>query len=47
MQNLNELRKDVAYSEPGPEFQQVNLTDLATELEQFIDEVESQVEASS
>lgn len=47
LQNLNELRKDVAYSEPGPELQQVDLTDLAFDLEEFIDEVESQVKASS
>ena len=47
LQNLNELRKDVAYSEPGPELQQIDLIDLASELEQFIDEVESQVKASS
>ena len=47
LQNLNELRKDVAYSVPGPELQQLDLTDLANELEEFIDEIESQVEASS
>lgn len=40
---LNRLRKDVAYGEPGQELEQLDLEDLATELEEFIDEVEKVV----
>ena len=40
LQRLNELRKDVAYDQPGPELHELNLADLAAELETFIDEVE-------
>lgn len=42
---LNELRKDVAYGEPGFELQQVDLEDLSSELENFADEVERVIEA--
>lgn len=37
---LNTLRKDVAYGEPGPELQEMDLEELAVELEQFLEEVE-------
>jgi uncharacterized protein (UPF0332 family) len=36
---LNELRKDVSYGEPGDELSQINLEDLVSDLEGFIDEV--------
>ena len=41
---LNDLRKDVAYEEPGADLQEVDLEDLATDLERFIDEVAAIVE---
>lgn len=37
---LNDLRKDVAYGEPGPELEQLDLEDLAIDLEEFIEEVD-------
>ena len=37
--NLNELRKDISYGEPGDELSQVDLEDLVSELERFLDEV--------
>ncbi len=43
---LNDLRKDVAYGEPGPELEEVDLEDLASDLEQFIDEVEGVISSS-
>ncbi len=43
---LNELRKDVSYGEPGYELQQVDLEDLVSELERFLDEVEGVVKAA-
>lgn len=42
---LNNLRKDVAYGEPGPELQELDLEELAAELETFLDEVERIVDA--
>jgi len=36
---LNELRKDVSYGEPGEEISDIDLEDLVSELEQFLDEV--------
>jgi uncharacterized protein (UPF0332 family) len=42
---LNELRKDVAYGEPGFELQQVDLEYLSIELENFVDEVERVIDA--
>jgi len=36
---LNELRKDVSYGEPGDELSQINLEDLVSQLERFLDEV--------
>jgi len=41
---LNELRKDVAYGEPGPDLAALDLEDLVTELEEFINEVAGFVE---
>lgn len=46
LRGLNELRKDVAYDEPGPELAEIDLEDLAIELEKFIDEVARLVEAA-
>jgi len=46
LSELNAARKDVAYGEPGPELEQMDLEELATELEQFIDEVERMVDAA-
>ena len=40
---LNDLRKDVAYNEPGPELYQMDLKALAHGLERFVGEIESQV----
>jgi len=37
--NLNELRKDVSYGDPGEELSEVDLEDLVSELELFLDEV--------
>lgn len=39
LKELNELRKDVAYGEPGPDLEEVDVEDLAAELETFIEEV--------
>ena len=36
---LNELRKDVSYGDPGQELSEVNLEDLVSQLELFLDEV--------
>jgi uncharacterized protein (UPF0332 family) len=36
---LNELRKDVSYGEPGEELTEVDLEELVTDLERFLDEV--------
>ena len=41
LERLNELRKDVQYGDPGLELLEVDLEDLATELETFVDEVEA------
>ena len=43
---LNRLRKDVAYEQPGPELLEQNLDDLATDLAELIDEIQSIIEAS-
>lgn len=40
IRTLNEVRKDVSYDEPGPELRDVDLEDLAIELEEFIEEVQ-------
>jgi hypothetical protein len=45
LREFNDLRKDVAYDEPGPELAQLDLEGVATELERFIDEVTALVEA--
>ena len=45
LEELNALRKDVAYGEPGPELADRDIEDLACELEEFIEEVASRVES--
>jgi len=40
---LNELRKDVSYGEPGEELKKMSLEDLVSDLESFLDEVESMI----
>ncbi len=44
LQELNELRKDVAYGEPGPDLEEVDVEDLASELEAFVEEVAAYVD---
>ena len=46
LEELNGLRKDVAYGEPGPELRERDLEDLAIELEEFIDEVDVRISSS-
>lgn len=43
LHQLNNLRKDVAYGEPGSELAEVNLEDLVADLENFIDAVDEVV----
>ncbi len=47
LQQLNALRKDVAYDEPGPELAQLSLGELVSDLETFIDEVDDIIEAEA
>jgi len=42
---LNDLRKDVAYGESGPELEELDLEDLAIKLEEFLEEVEQVIDA--
>ena len=43
LEELNSLRKDVAYDEPGSELQEKDLEDLASDLEDLINEVDSRI----
>ena len=43
LEELNSLRKDVAYDQPDPDLQERNLEGLAIELEEFIDEIDSRI----
>ena len=43
LEELNDLRKDIAYDDPGPDLLERDLEDLAIELEQFIDEIDSRI----
>lgn len=43
LEDMNRLRKDVAYGQPGPELQERNLEELAGELKSFIDEIDSRI----
>ncbi len=42
---LNELRKDVSYGDPGEELSEVDLENLVSQLEVFLDEVGELVES--
>lgn len=44
LNELNDLRKDVQYGQPGTELANADLEDILGEIEGFIDEVESLVE---
>ena len=46
LEELNRLRKDVAYGEPGYDLSAVDLEELVSELEAFVDEVESRISSS-
>lgn len=43
LEELNRLRKDVAYELPGLELEDLDLEDLASQLEEFIVEIESRL----
>ncbi len=47
LEELNRLRKDVAYDGPGPELEEKDLYTLAYELEEFIVEVDSLIGSST
>ena len=44
LEELNRLRKDVAYGEPGEELEEKDLDTLASALEYFIDEIQSRMD---
>ncbi len=46
LEELNNLRKDVAYGEPASDLLARDLGELAIELEKFIDEVNSRIASS-
>lgn len=46
LEELNRLRKDVEYGEPGSDLAEIDLEDLSIGLERYIDEVESCVDAA-
>ena len=43
LEELNTLRKDIAYDDPGSNLLERDLEDLAIELEQLIDEIDSRI----
>ena len=45
LEELNRLRKDVAYGERGAELEEKDLEMLASELEEFVDEVQERMDA--
>ena len=47
LEKLNALRKDVAYDIPGPELDELDIEDLAYELETLIDEIETNIESAT
>ncbi len=47
LRDLNDLRKDVAYGEPGAELAEVDLEALAVELEEFVNEVDALLEKAA
>ena len=46
LEEFNRLRKDVAYGEPGYDLLAVDLEELLSELEEFVEEVESRIGSS-
>jgi len=46
LSKLNTLRKDVSYGDPGEELSEVDLEDLVSDLETYLEEVSLVVEAS-
>ena len=44
LEELNRLRKDVAYDDPGPELEDRDLGILAYELEEFMEEIQSRLD---
>lgn len=44
LRELNELRKDVAYGEAGPDLETIDLEDLEAELEEFVEEITTLIE---
>ena len=47
LQELNRLRKDVAYDGPGSELLELDIEDLSRQLEKYIGEIESHMESSA
>ena len=47
LENLNALRKDIAYDLPDPELDELDIEDLAYVLELFIDEIEANIESAT
>ncbi len=47
LQELNRLRKEVAYDGPGYELLELDLEDLSRQLEEFIGEIEARIESST
>ena len=45
LEELNRLRKDVAYGEPGAELEEKDLEMLASDLEEFIDDIQARMDA--
>jgi hypothetical protein len=43
---MNDLRKDVSYGEPGYDLKDADLEDIVSDLEKFVDEVETIVTAA-
>lgn len=46
LEELNRLRKDVEYGTPGSDLMETDLEELNSELEEYIDEVESCMDAA-
>lgn len=47
LEELNQLRKDVAYGEAGSDLGEVDLEDLAVHLEEFVEEVAHLIEGNT
>lgn len=44
LEELNDLRKNVSYGEPGADLESVDLEDLSSELENFIDQIDEMID---